>query len=129
MPGAANQANIAVSGTYTVTSSQGNAAESLNIADSKATLAITNRSPSRWGPSSVNGGTIAIGAGSQLLAGGVITNTNVIESVNANFTSPALIENGTVDNSGVLEATGLTALELGNVTVDNLFPAATRPEP
>jgi autotransporter passenger strand-loop-strand repeat protein len=123
VPGAANQANIAVSGTYTVTSSQNNATGSLNITDAKATLAITNKSTFTLGASqaSSNSGTISIAPGSILDNTGTLSNSNLIESVNIGSTT---LENGIVNNSGAVEATGLTTLVLNGVTIDNLFPAS-----
>jgi hypothetical protein len=114
--------------TYTVTSSQNNTLGMLELTDPNATLDITNRSTltldtlylGATPQPSANDGTITIGAGSQLNVTGTLDNENTIGSTAASST-PATIENGTIDNGGLVAATGGSTLLLQNVTIDNLF--------
>jgi hypothetical protein len=140
IPGSANEAILASTATgtgsapapnptYTVTSSQNNTLGMLELLDPKATLNITNRSTFTLGSTpqpSANDGTIAIVNGSTLNLTGTLNNESVIESTGASA-QPSILENGTVDNGGLVEATGGGTLLLQNTTIDNLFPTAAYP--
>ena len=123
VPGAANQANISVAGTYTVTSSQSNSVGSLNITDPKATLAITSKSTLNLGSqqASVNAGTISLAPGSQLNVTGTINNSGTLKSQGSAIGQFGTIENGIVVNTGTIEASVAGAesiLQLQNVTIN-----------
>ena len=112
VPGAANQADIGVAGTYTVTSSQNNAVGSLDISDSSAILAITTSSTFTIGdqPASQNAGTILVSNGSSLdLDAGTFTNSGEIAVA---ATSPSV---ATLGISGSVTLNGSGSILLANV--------------
>ncbi|MGO8798633.1 MAG: hypothetical protein ACLQJL_06065 [Roseiarcus sp.] len=127
-PGATSEANIEVSGAYTITSTQNNSVGSLNIADPNATLAIANESTFTLGAQAPSGndGTIVIGAGSTLDVTGTIANPHTIETF-PGVAAPATLENGAVDNGALVTASTGTTLLLKNTTIDNLFPTPLYP--
>ena len=121
VPASLDQANIAVAGTYTVTSSQNNKAGSLNISDAGATLSIGGNSLFTLAPGSENSnaGTIVVNEGSTLfVAGGAFSNQGVLGSTGPG-TGLATIENAAIANTGTIAATGVSNLVLENTTIAN----------
>ena len=91
VPGPADDATIAVPGSYTVTSSADQTVDALNILDKRATLLITGAS-SFSTINGVNDGTIIVDSGSSL-----------------NISNPAPPPLGSFVNSGTLEVTNTGA--------------------
>jgi hypothetical protein len=109
VPGAANQANISVAGTYTVNSAQNNSAGSLDISDANAILAITAASTFTLGAASQNAGTILVSSGSLDLNAGTFTNSGEIAIA---ASSPSVADLGI---SGSVTLNGGGSVLLANV--------------
>jgi hypothetical protein len=119
-PGANDPANIGGSGTYTVTSSQNNAAIGLNVLNSNATLAITGKSTLTLGnQASSNQGTIAVNEESALNIGaGTFSNRGTLKAVGGgNYL--ATIKGGVIVNYGTIAVDGVSNLVLANTTINN----------
>jgi hypothetical protein len=102
VPGAANQADISVAGTYAVMSTQNNTVGSLDISDTSAILSIINSTFTLNDQAgTVNSGTILVDSGSALdLNAGTLTNAGVIALASSPSTSVLGISGNVALNGG-----------------------------